>query len=420
MGSKCIHRIMLCACLLAIAPMLSAAPGARASSHAPPAQTALATLVNAALGTNPRLQAARAAIAAAQARAQAAGRPLYNPELALDLERAETDTGAIGISQTVDWGDKRTARAEVAVFELAAARAHLAGVRQRLAEALLAAWTRYRTSSALTRLAERRSRLMHRLVAVSARRSRAGDLDRVDLELARLAYAQAQLRQAQATGHRIEARQALTVIAGEANRNWPALPDELPALDRHEAAVEALAQRLPAIRLHRARMDAARAEVALNERARSPDPTFGLRGGREEDDVLVGINLSLPLFVRNDFSAEVQAANAELIQAQAQAQAAYRRAKTRLHAVRAQYRVVQRAGRAWQRLGQQSLNLQVDLLKRLWQAGELPTTSYLVQLNQALDTQTSALELRGQAWRAWFRWLAASGKIERWLKPDMR
>ena len=47
-----------------------------------------------------------------------------------------------------------------------------------------------------------------------------------------------------------------------------------------------------------------------------------------------------------------------------------------------------------------------NLLDRLWQAGELNTTDYLVQLKQALDTEVSAIEQHGRMWRAWSAWLA--------------
>jgi outer membrane protein, heavy metal efflux system len=56
--------------------------------------------------------------------------------------------------------------------------------------------------------------------------------------------------------------------------------------------------------------------------------------------------------------------------------------------------------------------MQIDLLRHLWQAGERGATNFLVQLNQALSTQASAIELRGRAWLAWFRWLTASGQID--------
>ncbi len=41
--------------------------------------------------------------------------------------------------------------------------------------------------------------------------------------------------------------------------------------------------------------------------------------------------------------------------------------------------------------------MQINLLRHLWQAGERGATNFLVQLNQALSTQASAIELRGRS-----------------------
>ena len=79
------------------------------------------------------------------------------------------------------------------------------------------------------------------------------------------------------------------------------------------------------------------------------------------------------------------------------------------------YRVINKAWQEWQRLGQPSLNRQIELFQHTWQAGELGTTDYLVKLTQALTTQETALQLRGQLWRAWFDWLAATGQLGDWL-----
>ncbi|MGB2692965.1 MAG: TolC family protein, partial [Thermodesulfobacteriota bacterium] len=65
--------------------------------------------------------------------------------------------------------------------------------------------------------------------------------------------------------------------------------------------------------------------------------------------------------------------------------------------------------------GQLSLQRQGDLLQRMWDAGELSTTEFLVQLRQTLDTRESALQLKLTLWRAWFEWLAASGQVDKWL-----
>ena len=77
--------------------------------------------------------------------------------------------------------------------------------------------------------------------------------------------------------------------------------------------------------------------------------------------------------------------------------------------------MIRDAWNAWLDTGELNLTQQADLLERLWRAGELSLTDYLVQVNQTLDTQRSAVELRRTLWDAWFSWLAATGQTGRWL-----
>jgi cobalt-zinc-cadmium efflux system outer membrane protein len=415
MSSKTLRGMVACTCVLAISSWLNAAEVSSANTSQLTSQRALAALVREVLNSNPAVQAAQAAVNAAQARERAASRPLYNPALALNLEQSAEDTQALGLDQTIDWANKREARTKVASYVWVATRAKLVTVRQRLSGELLSALARLQTARALARLAQRRADGTQRLAALSQQRYQAGDLNQVSLELARLAHAQAKLQRAQAVSDVIQARRALAAVAGDVDRNWPSLPKNLPTLARGALDLETLLNELPVLRAQRARIAAARSAVELSARRRTPDPTIGLRGGSQENEALIGIGLSLPLFVRNNFSAEVDVANANLIRTQRRAQNIYRRAKARLASALRQYRVTRRARLAWEQTGQRSMSTQIDLLRRLWQAGELSTTDFLVQLNQALNTQASAIGVRGRAWRAWFEWLTASGRIDDWL-----
>lgn len=382
---------------------------------------ALSVMVRETLDENPGVQAARAAVEAAEARLRGADRPLYNPELAVEAEQAETRTGTLGLNQSIDWADKRGARTGVAGAELDNARAAYAVVRQQLAGELLAALGRFHTAADIQRLAQQRQELMQRFLDLAEQRRQAGDINQVELDLARLAHTQATLQLSQAASDLAEAEQGLAAVTGEPRRDWPALPGDLPALK--DLDVDALLTNLPALRAQQARVGAARATVTLRTRERRPDPTVGVRAGQErafrngsDDDYgAVGLTLSIPLFVRNDFRAEVQAAGAELTQAEQSLQNAYRRARAQLLSAAERYRLSRGAWAAWLRTGQVSLGSQVKLLERIWRAGEMSTADYLVQLNQTLDTRTTALEAQGRLWTAWADWLVASGQMDAWF-----
>ena len=377
----------------------------------------LPAFVRSVLEDNPRLLAARSAVDAAQAGTRAAGQPLYNPELELDAETAESDTASLGVTQAIDWADKRGARHGIAAFETEAARAEFEATRQQLTAELLTALGRYHSADALDRLAQQRADLMQRFLALAEKRRRAGDLNQVELDLARLAHTRSLLQRAQASAEHTDAEQALVAITGAARQAWPALPERLPEPASFDAQM--LLDGLPELQVQRARVAAAQSTITLRQREQRPDPSFGLRGGREGSEWLVGLSLSIPLYVRNDFRAETQAANAQLIEAQQTGQDAYRRAQARLTSAAARYRVTHDAWAAWEHSGQPSLSSQLALLERLWQAGELSTADYLLQLNQTLETRASALELRGQLWRSWFDWLTASGRFDGWLNGSL-
>ena len=414
-----LYGLALLGCLMvsAVEAADSMDGGARSATPPDSAPNNLAAFVHKVLDENPAWQAARSAVAAAQARARAAGRPLYNPTLEIEAENSDSNTASLGISQTVDWSNKRGAQRDMATFEAQAVHFELAATRVELSAALLAALGRYHSAAAKDQMARQRSQLMQRFLDLAEKRQKAGDLNQVELELARLAHTQALLEQARASAAQSDAEQGLIAISGAPPpRGWPKLPAALPS--PAPFATQTLLDRLPAVQAQRARIAAADAQVTLRQRNQRADPSLGLRGGREESEALVGLTLSIPLFVRNNFSAETEAASAELSEAQLGGQDAYRRARAQLHAAAARYRLTHDAWGIWTQSGQTNLSSRTALLERLWQAGEFGTADYLLQLNQTLDTQKSALELQADLWLSWIDWLTASGQILNWLNES--
>jgi len=375
----------------------------------------LSALVGETLDSNPGVQSAQAALDAATAFERAGKQPLYNPKIEIDAEDAIDQSASIGISQSLDWNDKRSARGGVASYEREIVVAELQRIRQELAIELLNAVAQNDVTQRLLKLTEKREKLMRQFAALAAQRREAGDLNQVELDLARLALAEAQLQRSQATFTLAETRQALTAVLGERQFLLPTLADTPSNAIVESPNIEQLLNDLPAMRAQVARIAAASERVKLRTLETKPDPTVGVRVGQEESDFLAGLTLSIPLFVRNDFSAQVDGANAERIQIEQEGHDMYRRARAQLSISLERYRLMNRAWDNWKKIGAYSLGSQVTLLERLWRAGEISTTEYLVQINQTLNTQTAAEELRGRLWQSWFDWLAASGQVEGWL-----
>ena len=375
----------------------------------------LSELVNATLKSNPGVQSAQAALDAAIARERAGNQPLYNPQIQLDAEDAIDRSASIGISQSIDWSGKRRARGSVASYEREVVAAELHRIRQGLAIELLNALIRHDVAKQLSMLIGERERLMRQFAALAAQRRQAGDLNQVELDLARLALAEAQLQQSQATFTLAEVRQAVAAVLGDKGSPLAILPDTPPRAAVETPDIEQLLANLPVVRVQMARIAAASKRVKLRTLETRPDPTVGVRIGQEESDLLAGLNISIPLFVRNNFSAQVDGANADRLQIELEAQDLYRRARAQMTTSLERYQLTDRAWDNWKKIGAQSLGSQITVLERLWRAGEISTTDYLVQVNQTLDTRTAAAELRGRLWQSWFDWLAASGKVDAWL-----
>jgi len=413
---------VLLGCLLVTTPFVAWAAendattdGALIEIYSDPA---LITFVQAVVATNPGVQAARAALDASRALESAAGRPLYNPELEADYENAVDSTWSVGIGQTFDWGGKRKARGLVAASDRLAIEAQYRVVRRAVTVELLSGLASYQTGIERDALAGERVRTMHDFAQLAQRRFAAGDLNQVEADLATLSYADAQIKKATAAANLAEARQAVRNLTINSNPSqWPSIRTQLPPIPAISDP-QNLMLALPEVQAAQRRVEAANAVVILREREQRPDPTISLRGGREQNSSLVGVSLSIPLYVRNRFKYETSAAMAERDQLQQMADDLLRRAHARYISASERYGYSHKAWRNWQKTGQISLQRQGVLLQRLWEAGELSTTDYLVQLRQTLDTRESALDLRQTMWRAWFEWLAASGQVDKWLRQE--
>lgn len=379
------------------------------------ADASLRQFVHTVINDNPRVQAARAALAASGALRDAASRPLYNPELSLEAENADSETRAIGLSQTLDWSGKRRARTSVAESERLVVQAHYQSARWSLTMDLLNGLAAHQTGQARDELADQRRQLMDDFRALAERRFAAGDLSQVEVDLARLSSTNARIQQATSGAELAEARQSVrNVVSRVPVVQWPSLSSELPALP---AGVEPQywVLQLPDVVAAQRQAESANARVALRKRERRPDPTLSVAGGDEDGESLVGVSVTIPLFVRNGFNHEVTAALAEYSQAQELADDVMQRAYARLVSATERYQLSRLAWVSWTSTGEASLTRQTAQLKRLWEAGELSTTDYLVQLTATLDVQQNALELREALWRAWFEWLSASGQVDAWL-----
>lgn len=386
------------------------------------ASAPLKRFINEVLENNPAILAAQSNVMAAKARERASGYPLYNPELTAEKQNALENTTSVGINQTIDWTNKRSAREQVGTANVLVAEAQLADLRQQLAVEILNALAKYQIELRVVSLAKERTSLLQQFVALTQKRYKSGDIARVDLDLAKLALSEALVQKAEAEVNANQALQILRATTGFSQTNWPILSTTLPMLKFSGIKVDPLMSKLPSVLVLNQQYQTARARIKLAERERYPDPTIGIQGGQSSGDGeskrLVGITLSIPLFVRNPYRAEVDAASYDALEAEGKRADIVRKARAEIRSSAERYQTLYRANQQWQQISGKPLSDGMTLIARLWQVGEINTTDYLVQLKQRIDSQIAGVELKGRAWEAWVEWLKASGQVESWLQLE--
>ena len=392
------------------APLHAAAPAA--------SPIALREAVTAAWRAHPSARATDATLAAARARADAAGRPLYNPEVQFAADDEGTDrTTTAGVSLALDLSGKRRARRDAAAAQLDVAVAQARLSRRDFVAAWLVGWADWQSASRRVQQGEQRLALISRFADLADKQFGVGDISSLERDLARLARDEAEAEQAALLAEAAEAEEAFRNVGGQpdavaSDPAWSqALPDVAPAPTTWEA--------LPEWQIAQAQSEGAARQVTVAQRDRVPDPTLALTGGRIDfgpaSDNVVGVSLSVPLFVRNPYRAEVVAALADADAAAAQADVTGAQLASRAQRTAASYAAVRRAFARWSQSTGTDVEKRADLLERLWRAGELSTADYLLQLKQTLDTALAGAALEGQLWRRATDYLAATGQLEAWL-----
>lgn len=404
-----VAMLIVCGVVWSCVPQAARAAG---TAMAPPE---LRAAVTDAWSRHPEAMATQATIDAARARAEAADQPVYNPEFELNADDEGPDRSATGgIGLTLDLSGKRRARTGVADANVDVALATAQLRRRDFARTWLDAWSSVIAAERRVTLGGRRTSLLERAAELAVRQFAAGDISSLDRDFALLARDEAAADQATLVADLASARASLRSLDGTATtpaRIAFAGPEVAPAM-----ALETL----PEWVIARSSASAARAQVVVAERDRLADPTVSLHGGRIEladgaSDNLYGISVSVPLFVRNSHRAEVAAAMADARAADADLERVRHELQARAERASGTYRAMHEAWRRWQQSPGTNVEARAELLERLWRAGEMSTSDYLLQLQQTVDTALAGAELEGRLWLSFTDCLAATGLLERWL-----
>ena len=400
---------------LAIA--IAAVSASPAPAQGPPVSLSRDDVVARVLARNLAVEAAKHRLEAARAE-RIAARLRPNPSLTVGADNVRvsgpTPAGELyevstTVSQPIELGDKRDRRREVAELTVAVAEAQVADVLQhRLVDAQRAFYEALLARDALARAREIRDGY-DRLVDSSRARFEAGDVAEGELIKARLERARADVALAQTD---LGVRQAiirLLDLLGEpdfaserqliGDLGLPPPPPELA-----ELRTIAGRDRPSLVAAERAAQLAAR-RVVLERSKATPDvsPFVGYRRVGENNTVLFGITIPLPLSDRNQAGIARAAAEEKL----AHAEAAQHRQRVLAE--------VESAWAAWQTARSRVAAVESGLLPQATESLEIATAAYrdgAVGLLEYLEAQRTVADVRGQHARSLFEAQAARLMLE--------
>ncbi len=365
---------------------------------------------------HPDIISARETMNAVFSMAEGNKQPLYNPELETGYEReGDANNFTIGISQTIDWWDKRETKTQLANFSLTQASKHFNYlVQEKTAQALRALIT-LQASKKQALIAQQQEEQLGTLLDIVIKRQQSGDLGQIDTELTFLslsqmlnttAKAQVQLKQAQAQVKELlpDWRPDKTVLPpqGFTFTNYEVSPQWL---EQHPLVVEAKVQW---------QMSKSQAQlVSLDAKA---EPTIGINAGQSDNENVLGITFSMPLNIRNNFSAQTRAANQQAIAEEANFRSVFRKQKYDIQSSTDTLTAYEKSYRRWKNLMAGRGERIGGLLDIQWQSGDISTTEYLLALQQRAEGLNAGIELKSEFQLSQVDWLLSVGQVNQILK----
>ncbi len=259
----------------------------------------------------------------------------------------------VRLDQLIERGNKRQLRTDAAREAARAARMDLGDVRRRLGLALAQAYYELKSAQETVEFAQANAEAFARNLDVARRRVKAGDAAPADVSRIEVDAGQADNELRQARAEREAAQVALaSILAREADARRLVAVDSWPEGSVDETPperIDALLGRRPDVQAAAARLAAAEARFEGARALRTRDVSVGVFADQNRpgnNGTTVGVSVSIPLFMNNDYSGEIRQADAERLAARIELERARGDALAELHraqsAVRASAECVER------------------------------------------------------------------------------
>jgi len=307
----------------------------------------------------------------------------------------------LGFSQLFETGGQRRARMAAVEATVERQRAEVAQVERESAVAAASAFLDGLAADARVQLAQRAREVSRAFLDATERRYAAGDINAIDLNLARIdgartaaTLASAQAEAAAALG---TLRALLRISAEESIELRGSLDAAAPP---PIAALEATIDRRPEFAVLSAELQEAEAQLRLGRALGKPDLGFRIGFEREQSDTIVlgGLAVTLPAFQRGQSALAGGAARAGRVRLERET--LLQTTQTQLRSAYAAYRQRAALADALERDALATVTDNENLAQRSYDAGEIGLMDLLLIRRDGLDTRTAVIDRRLDAARS--------------------
>jgi len=357
---------------------------------------------------HPDVRVSEQGVAMEQGRLDEQSAYAYNPVVSIRSQRRRLADGSnitpdymVELSQRIEMPGKRASRTAAARAGLDAARDHARYVRQQRQIDVARTAVRFDFSSRIAESRRQQRKIMLRLLHAVEQGLKAGEKNRLDVNLARASYANAVSGEEQSDRLTLAAQRDMEDALGLVDEG-KRLRVEIPLLDTSwmppgNAAQKALASR-PDIRSARDYVRVGEARMRLADLNRIPDPTMKLLEARYSGDHIVGLILQMPIPALNSHTGAYRRTVARLERDKGAVRWRIVKLKREVATAVDQYRKAVRALVNFRQAHGETAEVNIRLARTAYEQGEMNLSDLLVYLHESLQSRVTRLHLMERVW----------------------
>lgn len=349
--------------------------------------------LDAQVNKDPEVIEAKALLKASNFEAKNLTKAVYNPELEASYERnGNFNNYSIGISQTIDFWDKRATNTSLGEIGVYASEQQLLVLLDSKKADVLTALAIWKSAKETAQLSIEREKQLQTLLSITEEKQAAGLLEPLDTELVYLNLSQVF---SEIANDQIELKNAELKVR-ELLPDWtPEFADKASyefGLTSYEYQAQWVEQH-PIVQLAKAQWKAQQAKAELTTIEYKSNPSFGVSAGQDGGESAVGLTFSIPLNIRNNYSDATNAAYSKSIAAEANFRSVYRKQSFEAQANYESLLISQKYYQRWKQLIQKRVEKSTKLINARWEAGDINTADYLLALSQQAEGLHSGIQL---------------------------